>query len=736
MLNIDPHWPASHTKALHWAAGKMAAQRVEPIALSGWSSTYCLVGPKGKAYLKLLPEVQRHQIPATLAVARRFRTQVPAIIDSEPDEGWLLVTDHQGVDADTTEDYIKAALAYGKLQGRAVQDRRLLSHFEVVALDRLWPNLREFLARPLVADAQPGEAVGGAYFMGPEDTARYLRLLERRADMLEALIAKARCLPRTLDHGDLNGGNLAIRPDGKPVFIDWDDAIVGPAGMSLHSMFSGCVRPIMQLQRLADGQPPSDESVANRLLAYLKGLESVGYAERATLLEGLPGAICAGVLRFVAHFGRFPGDSQRAAAGRTMRKRLSGLLDLCDWLATRDPQAGLGLAHADDYERDQEWQRAMRLVQDALARTPQTPALLTRYGMLALRVDELGVAQEALGEALQQDPAHQDASLALAKLHMARLDLGHAKATVVEALHRHPGNDAAQALRARIDEFERVRAAALVPTGLGRIRVTADERRQGWLEPETLALLIEQFNLHGAVQLDEVFEPAFIARLQQHFEHKYGRHFHDGHHPHALRTGDKRYMLTLELDQAFGDPALVASGLLMPFVRSLLGESCIMTTYTAVISLPGAKDQLMHKDFSALFEEKGAKFKIPCWSLQAIVPIVPLDETTGATAIWKGTQHMGDRRSAKRDVHVPQVPLGSVLLVDYKTAHAGRANKSEHVRPIVCLAYARPWFRDSINHRKQPPLRFEPGYVATAPKKVLDLVGWWQRDLELPQTDT
>jgi tetratricopeptide (TPR) repeat protein len=734
VLNIDPHWPASHTKALHWAAGKMAAERVEPIALSGWSSTYCLMGPKGKAYLKLLPQVQRHQIQATLAVARRFRAQVPAIIDSEPDEGWLLVTDHQGVDADSAEDYIAAALAYGKLQGRALLDRRLLAHFEVVDLDRLWRNLREFLARPLVADAKPGEPVGGAYFMGVEDSARYLRLLDRRAGMLEALIGKARVLPLTLDHGDLNDGNLAIRPGGKPVFIDWDDAIVGPAGMSLHSMFSGCVNPIMQLQRLIDGQPPTDERVANRLLAYLKGLESVGYADRATLLVALPGAICAGVLRFVAHFGRFPGEGQRAAAGRTMRKRLSGLLDLCDWLASRDP--AMGLAQADDYEQDQEWQRAMRLVQDALARTPQTPVLLTRYGTLALRLADLDTAQEALREALQLEPSHLDAGLALAKLHMARLDLGNAKATVVEALVQNPGSDAARALRARVDEFERVRAAALEPTGLGRIRVTAQERQQGYLEPETLALVIDQFDLHGAVQLDEVFEPAFITRLQQHFERKYGRHFHDGHHPHALRTGDKRYMLSLELDEAFGEPQLVASGLLMPFVRSLLGDDCIMTTYTAVISLPGAKDQLMHKDFSPLFEEKGWKFKLPCWSLQAIVPLVPMNELTGATAVWKGTQCMGESRSRKQtDVHVPQVPLGSMLLVDYKTAHAGRANKSDQVRPIVCLAYARPWFRDVINHRKQPPLRFEPGYVATAPKKVLDLVGWWSRDLELAQID-
>lgn len=734
MLNIDPHWPDSHAKALHWAAGKIAAQRVEPVALSGWSSTYRLMGPNGSAYLKLLPQVQRYQIPATLALARYFRTNVPAVIDSEPNEGWLLITDHQGVEADSDEDYNKAVLSYGKLQGQAFRDTALLAHFEAVDLSQLWPRLREFLARPLTAHTAPGEEVGGAYFMGPEDSARYLRLLERRAERVEALITTAQCLPQTLVHGDLNEGNIAIRPDGKPVFIDWDDAIVGPAGMSLHSMFSGCVGPIMQLRRFEDGQPPTDKKIATLLDAYLKELESTGYADRATLLEGLPGAICAGVLRFAAHFGRFPGEGQRIAAGRTIRRCLSGLLDLCDWLASRDPS--VGLADADDYEHDQEWTRARRLVQDTLARTTQTPALLTRYGTLALREQVLEIAHEAFNEALQIEPSFVPASLGLAKLHLARLDLGYAKATVIEALMRNPGNAPAEALRERIDEFERVREASLKPKGLGRVRVTAHERAQGYLEPETLALLIEQFNLHGAVQLDEIFEPAFIARLQKQFEQKYGRHFHDGHHPHALRTGDKRYMLTLELDEAFGDPELVASGMLMPFVRSLLGDDCIMSTYTSVISLPGAKDQFMHKDFPPLFEEKGWKQKIPCWSLQAIMPLVPMNEMTGGTAIWNGTQQMGEGRSRKQtNVHVPLVPLGSVLLVDYKTAHAGRANKSEQVRPIVCMAYARPWFRDVINHRKQPPLRFKPDYVATAPKRVLDLVGWWSRDLELAQVD-
>ena len=92
-------------------------------------------------------------------------------------------------------------------------------------------------------------------------------------------------------------------------------------------------------------------------------------------------------------------------------------------------------------------------------------------------------------------------------------------------------------------------------------------------------------------------------------------------------------------------------------------------------------------------------------------------------------------RLADTPVALPVVPPGSVLLVDYKTAHAGRANRSDLVRPIVCLAYGRPWFRDVINHRTQPPLRFKPGFVATAPKKVLDLVGWWHRDLQWAQTE-
>jgi hypothetical protein len=44
------------------------------------------------------------------------------------------------------------------------------------------------------------------------------------------------------------------------------------------------------------------------------------------------------------------------------------------------------------------------------------------------------------------------------------------------------------------------------------------------------------------------------------------------------------------------------------------------------------------------------------------------------------------------------------MLVDYRTMQAGLANMSERVRPILYLAYERPWFFDFGNHIRRIPL--------------------------------
>jgi hypothetical protein len=47
---------------------------------------------------------------------------------------------------------------------------------------------------------------------------------------------------------------------------------------------------------------------------------------------------------------------------------------------------------------------------------------------------------------------------------------------------------------------------------------------------------------------------------------------------------------------------------------------------------------------------------------------------------------------------------GDCMLVDYRTMRAGLANMSERVRPILYLAYERPWFFDFGNHIRRIPL--------------------------------
>lgn len=54
---------------------------------------------------------------------------------------------------------------------------------------------------------------------------------------------------------------------------------------------------------------------------------------------------------------------------------------------------------------------------------------------------------------------------------------------------------------------------------------------------------------------------------------------------------------------------------------------------------------------------------------------------------------------------------GSAVLFDYRTFHAGGANRSEERRPILYRVYGRPWFEDDFNFPsvEEASLRGAPG---------------------------
>jgi len=225
-----------------------------------------------------------------------------------------------------------------------------------------------------------------------------------------------------------------------------------------------------------------------------------------------------------------------------------------------------------------------------------------------------------------------------------------------------------------------------------------------------------------------MFEPEHILRLQKAFYAKYNEHFYDGDHPHALEVGDKRYMLSMELDEDFGAEELVASDMVVPVMRDILGKECIFGAYTAVVSLPGSEDQPIHKDHPALFEEVGWQFYHPTYGAQVVIPLLEMNEMTGATRVLKRTQQVPLHNSECVAHQDPVVPLGSVIFLDYATTHYGIGNRSGLVRPILNLVYSRPWFRDYRNYHIQPPMRMPENYLQEASATVNQLFGWW--DLE------
>ena len=733
---LDAAWPAAHLAAIGAATRLHAATRVDRVGDSAWATTYRLSDGDAKAFLKLLPQCQRDQIPRLRTLAECLPESGPTLLATSEADCWILTADHGGRDTRTYDAHDERPTMlrhYAALQAKAVGTPRLMAALEPVDLVAVVRGFRDFLHRRDEPADGTAAAVGAAYFVGEAAAARYRRLFAQRLPLLEGLVERARVLRPTLCHGDLQLRNIAMRKRREPVIFDWDDVSAGPAGLCLHGLLDGCAAALVALRQVATRGAAARSPAARAVNAYIRALSGAGYAPRRALLEGLPGAAVAGTMRFISSFGRFPGDVSRSDSAATIAAKCSELLDACDWLACQGPAA---VAMADEYERAGEWHRAQRIVQDQLSRLdPQPVDLLLRFARLSHAAGDAMAAEQASREVLERDPRSLEARLVLGRALLERLALDEVEAVVSGALEVDPRSLEARTIRRRARAFSRLRRISESPRGWPRLSVTPEERARGWLAPETHAMAVELFRRQGAIQLDGVFEPERVQRLQELFLQRYQQHFHDGRHPDALQVGDKRYMLTVELDEYFGAREFIASGLLMPLIREFVGDDCILSAYTVVASLPGSVDQNIHRDHTPLFERDAPDVRYPTFAAQVILPLVPLDAKTGATRMIKGTQWTDLHDAAKRPYQDPVVPLGSCLINDYLCPHYGRGNRSSRVRPIATYIYTRPWFRDFLNYRNQAPLRAVPGFLENSSPEVRALLDWWDRERKLAVRD-
>ena len=234
--------------------------------------------------------------------------------------------------------------------------------------------------------------------------------------------------------------------------------------------------------------------------------------------------------------------------------------------------------------------------------------------------------------------------------------------------------------------------------------------------------------------LRNAFNPALIETLRDEFFIKYQKYFENKDHPDALKTGNKRFMITAEVTGSFNNPDFYAHPKIIPLLEYLLGERMILSSVGSVISLPGAKLQHKHRDrviYDSMDNRSFAKLAplLPPFAITLIVPLVPLDDLNGTTRMWPETHLLAScfdfvTEFENKSVCEPHTQLGDCYLMDYRLLHQGLPNNATQVRPIMYNTYTCPWYQDDRNYSKQKRLVISGSALNNVPETNRKLMDW------------
>jgi len=262
------------------------------------------------------------------------------------------------------------------------------------------------------------------------------------------------------------------------------------------------------------------------------------------------------------------------------------------------------------------------------------------------------------------------------------------------------------------------------------VTVSPNETAGGELAPETHKAAHTAFVEHGCVLLRGAFPRATIEAMHREYIAQFGGLDLAAMRAEAakpppnrfLEVGGARYDITPQMTDAFGAPATFANGLLLKFLRPLLGEDMRLSNFTLVVAHPGAPEQHAHRDHEHLFFRPGVGSALPVYAVNVAVPLIDVDIENGPTGVWLGS-HRSERNTVeRRALTACSWQRGDCVLLDYRTMHAGLANFSQRPRPIVYMVYACPWFFDDVNHINRISLDMPLEHYNELPESVRPLL--------------
>ena len=238
---------------------------------------------------------------------------------------------------------------------------------------------------------------------------------------------------------------------------------------------------------------------------------------------------------------------------------------------------------------------------------------------------------------------------------------------------------------------------------LSRIQFNHQDKTNYTADRKTILTSRFHFNINGFLIIENIFNKRTISNLNKYLQHNYLNNLNYQDSNYSKRVDHKRYMLNVELGGVFNDINIFCNPIIYSIVEQFLGPGFVLNSFGAVISLPGAKKQHTHRDHPYLFENINEVINLPPYAVSLFIPLIKLDSMTGTTRVYKESHHI-NKVNLKKNYIDPVLDIGSCMLVDYRTLHAGLSNKSSHIRPILYFVYSKPWFRDSVNFKYFNPL--------------------------------
>lgn len=249
------------------------------------------------------------------------------------------------------------------------------------------------------------------------------------------------------------------------------------------------------------------------------------------------------------------------------------------------------------------------------------------------------------------------------------------------------------------------------------IHLPPDLPPQELLNAELITAAQRFFQDSGVLVMHNLFPKALIAEIYDAFVARYHAYFADQDYDEALKVGNKRHMLTVDFQPPFNHPTIYGNPLLLALMQGILGPDFVLGSFGAVIALPGAEAQHIHRDHPPLFEEMTTPS--PSFAVTVVVPLIDLTPETGSTRVWKGSHRVsGDQQLAIADSAVPFPKAGGCYLMDYQLLHGGTPNGSDGVRPILYIVYYRSWFQEAVNYDQQARLMVTQDAYDAVPRSL------------------